>query len=112
MGIASRFRHDIAIHRWTTGGSTDSRGQRNDTWEPDATSVRGWIQPRSSREVETGGGAGPAVSDALGFVDIAAVITARDILQESAHLYEVVGTPRDAAARGKHLEIDLVEVTP
>lgn len=112
MSIASRFRHDIVIHRWTAGGATDSRGHRDDTWVPVVPPVRGWIQPRASREIQAAETAGVAVSDHLAFVDIRAVITAKDILQESEHLYDVIGQPRDAAARGKHLEISLREVTP
>jgi head-tail adaptor len=112
MPIASRFRHSITIHRWTAGVSTTPRGNRADTWVPDEDPIRGWIQPRTSREIETDEHTGVAISDALGFLPITATVTARDRLEESSRIFAIVGPPRDAAGRGKHLELDLRQVTP
>lgn len=112
MPISSRFRHTITISRWTEGLETNASGHRVDSFVDDPDTVRGWIQPRASREIETDEHAGVAISDALAFVDIAAVITARDRLKEGTSTYQVVGPPRDAAGRGKHLEIDLRLVLP
>lgn len=112
MAITSRFRHTIVIHRWTQGGATDSRGTRNDTWEVDEDTVLGWIQPRRSREIGTDEGAPLAISDHLGFLPATAVVSGRDILQESARLFAIVGPARDAGGRGRHLELDLRLVSP
>jgi hypothetical protein len=115
MALADRFRHDILVHRWTVGAATDSRGARNDTYEPDAGTIRGWIQPRSGLargEAAVLEGAPVAVSDALGFLPITAVVSDRDILEESGRLFDVVGPVRDAAGRGRHLELDLRQVFP
>lgn len=112
MAIASRFRHTIVIHRWTAGGATDSRGARNDTWEPEPTTVRGWVQPRRGREIGTDEGAAVAISDSMAFLDISAVVSPRDILQEGDRLFAIVGPARDAGGRGRHLELDLRLVSP
>jgi hypothetical protein len=112
MGIASRFRHDIVVSRWTEGTTTDSRGHRDDAWVDDDEPIRGWIQPRASREVETDETAGTALSDAIAYVGPNEVITDRDYLKEGSRVFEVVGPPRDAGGRGKHFEIDLLQVIP
>jgi hypothetical protein len=112
MAIASRLRHTIVISRWTEGATTSPRGHREDTWEDDDETVRGWIQPRTSRELTTDDVQGVAVSDALGFVEIGASFTARDYLIESGRIFQVVGPPRDAGGRGRHLETDLRQVFP
>ena len=115
MAIADRFRHDILVHRWTVGGATDSRGARNDTYVPTPPTIRGWIQPRSSLargEAAVLEGAPVAISDTIAFLPIDAVVNDRDMLEESARLFEVVGPVRDAGGRGRHLELDLRQVFP
>lgn len=111
MPIASRFRHTITISRWTEGGSTSARGRRNDTWVDDTETTLGNIQGRSGRELtdETGN---IAVTDAIGFLAIDTVISARDRIKMGGSTYQVVGPPRDAGGRGRHLELDLRLVIP
>lgn len=111
MPIASRLRHAITVNRWTQGGTTDSRGRRDDSWIDDPDPIPGNIQRRSSRElVDENGDA--AISDAIGFLAIDAAVSSRDRLKEGSSTYLIVGPPRDAGGRGRHLELDLRLVVP
>jgi hypothetical protein len=115
MPIASRLRHTLTISRWTDTGATDSGGHKVGTYIDDADTVMGNVQDRASREVPTGELEGVAVSNAIGFLPIRAATTslkAPDRLLKSGLVYQLVGLPRDAGGRGRHLEADLVRVTP
>lgn len=110
MPIADRFRHELVIHRHTPGNDTDGRGDRIDSWEPQAA-IPGLITPwRPSREFRTGEPASVGFVDSLGFVAIGTVIGIDDYIQKGSELYHVVGPAQDAGGRGRHLEVDLVQV--
>lgn len=111
MAIAARFRHSITISRWTGGASTDARGHRNDGWVDDDAPTRGNIQRRSSRELADENG-NLEVSDAIGFLALTETVTGRDRLKLAGSTYAIVGGPRDAGGRGRHLELDLRVVVP
>lgn len=115
MPIAARLRHTLTISRWTDTGSRDDGGHAVVAYVDDAASVMGNVQDRGSREVPTGELKDVAVSNAIGFLPIQASTTslkAPDRLTKSGLVYQLVGLPRDAGGRGRHLEADLVRVTP
>lgn len=112
MAIAHRFRHAITISRWTLGATTDPRGRRNDSWVDDGSAIAGNVQRRASREVPTGEAGTVAISNAIGFLPIGTVVNDRDRLKVGASTYAIVGPPRDAGGRGRHLELDLRVVVP
>jgi hypothetical protein len=115
MPIDARFRHTLTISRWTTTGSTDSGGHAVRAYVDDADTIAGNVQERAAREVTTGELEGVALSDAIGFLPIVSSTTslkAPDRLKKSGLVYQLVGLPRDAGGRGRHLEADLVRVTP
>ncbi len=73
----------------------------------------GNLQERVAREVPTGELAGVALSDAIAFLaDHDGPRRAPDRLKKGALVYELVGLPRDAGGRGRHLEADLRRVSP
>lgn len=115
MPIASRFRHTLTISRWTDTGSKDSGGHAVSAYVDDEDTIKGNVQERAAREVTTGELEGVALSDAIGFLPIQDATTslkAPDRLIKSGLFYQLVGLPRDAGGRGRHLEADLVRVTP
>lgn len=115
MPIAARFRHTITISRLTSLGTANARGNRPKAYVDDAATIKGNIQDRASREVPTGELADVATSDAIAFLPIAAatmLLRAPDRLTTSLLVYQLVGIPRDAGGRGRHLEADLRRVTP
>lgn len=115
MAIAQRFRHVLTLSRLTTTGAADGRGHRTSGYVDDETSINGNVQERRSREVATGQTEGVAISDAIAFLPIAAATTSlrpADRLKRGAAIYQLVGLPRDAGGRGRHLEVDLRRVTP
>jgi hypothetical protein len=111
MAIAARFRHSLLISRFTESGTANARGNQPKSYVDDAESIRGNLQERAAREVPTGELAGVALSDAIAFLPIGTTISARDRLKKGALVYELLGLPRDAGGRGRHLEADLRRVT-
>lgn len=113
MPIASRFRHDVVIHRHTAGEEedVDARGNRTDEWEPQDP-IKGNVQRRSRREIRGTDPAGVAVAEAIAFLPIGTSIDEDDLLQAEGSLYEVIGPARDAGGRGRHLEVDLAVAVP
>jgi hypothetical protein len=111
MSIASRLRHSLVVSRFTVGATADERGHRSQTWT-DQPAVAGWLQEVSSHEVNAPEFGGVAISDAIVFLAIGTVLTARDRIVFGAASYEVLGTPRDAGGRGRHLEAALRRLTP
>jgi hypothetical protein len=115
MPIAARLRHTLTISRWTDTGSKDNGGHAIVSYVDDDDTVMGNVQDRASREVPTGELKDVAVSNAIGFLPIAAAATslkAPDRLKKEGLIYQLVGLPRDAGGRGRHLEADLVRITP
>jgi hypothetical protein len=106
MAIASRFRHSLVIGPWTIGATTDGRGHRNDTFVAQ-TAILGNLQETESHEVVAPEFGGAAISNAKAWLPIGTVLTARDRITFGSKTYEVLGTPRDAGGRGRHLEVDL-----
>lgn len=114
MAIAARFRHEIVISRFGESGTPNARGNLTRGYVADADPVMGNVQERKAREVPTGELDGVALSDAIGFLPITTATTslqAPDRLLRASLIYELVGLPRDAGGRGRHLEADLRRVT-
>ncbi len=115
MSIAARFRHSLTISRFIESGTANARGNLVKGYVDDTATIKGNLQERAAREVPTGELAGVAVSDAIAFLPIAAAtssLRAPDRLKLGALVYELLGLPRDAGGRGRHLEADLRRVTP
>ena len=115
MNIAARFRHELTISRFTESGTANARGNLTRGYVDDAEPIMGNLQERAAREVPTGELSGVALSDAIAFLPITAAtgtLLAPDRLKKGALVYELVGIPRDAGGRGRHLEADLRRVTP
>jgi hypothetical protein len=115
MAIAARFRHELTIARFTDTGRTDAGGHKLRGYVADEATVGGNLQERTSREVSTGELSGVALSDAIAFLPIVEAtlsLKAPDRLLRNGLTYELVGLPRDAGGRGRHLEADLRRVTP
>lgn len=115
MAIAARFRHTLTISRFTESGAVNARGNQAKSYVDDAAAIKGNLQERAAREVPTGELAGVAVSDAIAFLPISSTtstLRAPDRLKKAATAYELVGIPRDAGGRGRHLEADLRRVSP
>lgn len=115
MSISTRFRHTLTISRFTESGTANARGNQPTSYVDDALTVKGNLQERAAREVPSGELAGVAVSNAIVFLPIAPATTtlvAPDRLRLGALVYELLGLPRDAGGRGRHLEADLRRVTP
>lgn len=114
MAIEQRFRHEVVIHRHVAGepDELDSRGNRTgDEFEPQAP-IRGNVQRRSPREIRGTDPAGVALADGIAFLPIDTAVDADDYVQAEGSMYEVIGPPRDAGGRGRHLEADLLLVVP
>jgi hypothetical protein len=115
MPIASRFRHDLVILR-RAAGSADARGDVADTFTPQDP-IKGRLHPHVSSELRGVEPEGVARADGWAFLPIDTAIAAADRIQDvtasaEGPVYEVVGIPRDAAGRGRHLELDVLLVTP
>lgn len=119
MAITDRFRHRLVIHRLQPGGDTDGRGNRVDTWEP-SDPVPGLVMPwKPSREFRGIEPEGVGVVDSIGFLTIGTVVGPADYIVpvadevfEGDEVFEVIGPAQNAGGRGRHLELDLHEVTP
>lgn len=115
MSIAMRFRHTLTLSRFGETGTANARGNRPTAYTDDASTLRGNVQERAARELPSGESAGVAVSDAIGFLPITAAtssLRAGDRIHANGFTYELLGLPRDAGGRGRHLEADLRRVTP
>ena len=115
MAIAARFRHALTISRFVESGSANARGNLVKGYADDAAPIMGNLQERKAREVPTGELSGVALSDAIAFLPITAAtgtLLAPDRLKKGSLVYELVGIPRDAGGRGRHLEADLRRVSP
>ena len=112
MSIAARFRHSLTISRFTESGTANARGNLVRGYVDDAEPIMGNLQERKAREVPTGELAGVALSDAIAFLPITTVLSARDRLKSGSLTFELLGLPRDAGGRGRHLEADLRRVSP
>lgn len=111
MAIASRFRHSLVIGRFTAGSTRDSAGHRADTFVPQAA-IMGNLQDRASVEIVAPEFEGVSFSNAIGFLPIGTVLSPRDRITFGAAVYEVLGMPRDAGGKGRHLEVDLRTTKP
>jgi hypothetical protein len=114
VSIAARFRHQLVISRFGETGIANARGNRVAGYVDDTATLMGNLQERSAREVSTGELGGVAISDAIAFLPITAAtstLRAPDRLKLGALVYELIGLPRDAGGRGRHLEADLRRVT-
>jgi hypothetical protein len=115
VSIAARFRHSLTISRFTESGTANARGNLTTGYVDDAEPIMGNLQERKAREVPTGELAGVALSDAIAFLPISAAtsnLRAPDRLKKALLVYELLGLPRDAGGRGRHLEADLRRVSP
>lgn len=119
MAIAGRLRHRVTISRWTQG-SADRAGHAAISYVDDATPTAANVQELSLR-----GGArevsGPdldqvALADALVFLPITTTIDGRDRIVGvspaaiAGRTWSIIGLPRDAGGRGRHIEIDAQRV--
>jgi hypothetical protein len=114
MAIAARFRHSLTISRYTESGTANARGNQAKSYVDDTEPIMGNLQERAAREVPTGELAGVAISNAIAFLPIAtatSTLRAPDRLKKAGLVYELLGLPRDAGGRGRHLEADLRRVT-
>lgn len=114
MAIVARFRHSLVLSRFTESGVANARGNLTRSYVDDAEPIMGNLQERKAQEVATGELAGVALSDAVAFLPIDAAtssLAAPDRIKLGALVYEVLGLPRDAGGRGRHLEADLRRVT-
>lgn len=114
MAIESRLRHRVRISR-RVAGATSGWGKQAVTFTDDATDTPALVQERSlagSREIS-----GPdldqvALIDTQIFLPIGTVLTGRDRLTGvspasiAGRVYQIIGEPRDAGGRGRHLELD------
>ena len=115
MAITARFRHTLTISRFTESGTANARGNLVKGYVDDAATIRGNLQERAAKEVPSGELAGVALSDAIAFLPInatASALRAPDRLTKADLVYELIGLPRDAGGRGRHLEADLRRVSP
>lgn len=111
MSITARFRHTLTISRFGESGTANARGNLVKGYVDDTATIKGNLQERAAKEVPTGELAGVALSDAIAFLPITTVLVAPDRLKLGALTYELIGLPRDAGGRGRHLEADLRRVT-
>lgn len=109
MAIATRFRHLLTIRRFVATGAINARGNRPAAWVDDPP-LRGNLQERTAREIPTGEIAGVALSDAIAFLPTGIALRTPDRIVKDGLVYEVLGLPRDAGGRGRHLEVDLRRV--
>jgi hypothetical protein len=115
MAITARFRHTLTISRFIENGTANARGNLVKGYVDDTATIKGNLQERAAREVPSGELAGVALSDAIAFLPISATtstLRAPDRLKLGALVYELLGLPRDAGGRGRHLEADLRRVSP
>ena len=100
--------HTLTIQR-STDGAIDDRGVAAQTWA-DLAEVRGWVQPKSARELAQLSQAGPVTSTHSVYLWLTDV-TAADRLVYDGDTYQVTGII-DEAGVGHHLKLDcrLVEV--
>jgi hypothetical protein len=113
--ITARFRHTLTISRFIESGTANARGNLVKGYVDDAAAIKGNLQERAAKEVSTGELGGVALSDAIAFLPIAEAtsrLLAPDRLKFGALVYELIGLPRDAGGRGRHLEADLRRVAP
>lgn len=114
MAITARFRHTLTISRLIESGTANARGNQTRSYVDDAATIKGNLQERAAKEVPSGELAGVALSDAIAFLPITSATTslrAPDRLKKALLVYELIGLPRDAGGRGRHLEADLRRVT-
>lgn len=114
MSIAARLRHTLTISRFTESGTANARGNRVAGYVDDSATIKGNLQERAAKEVPSGELGGVALSDAIVFLPITTAtssLRAADRLKAGTLVYELVGLPRDAGGRGRHLEADLRRVT-
>lgn len=114
MSITARFRHTLTIARFGESGTANARGNRVAGWVDDAATIKGNLQERAAKEVSTGELGGVALSDAIVFLPITTAtssLRAPDRLKLGALVYQLIGLPRDAGGKGRHLEADLRRVT-
>lgn len=114
MTITARFRHTLTISRFGESGTANARGNLVRGYVDDTATIKGNLQERAAKEVPSGELAGVALSDAIVFLPITSATTslgAPDHLKLGARVYELIGLPRDAGGRGRHLEADLRRVT-
>lgn len=110
MAIASRFRHELVISR-RQNGETNDRGDATVTFQAQSP-IAGLIQEHAGTEIR---GSEPALTgrtEAWLYVPIGTEVAIRDRVTHGDRVYELVSEPRDAAGRGRHLEADLLLVTP
>ena len=114
MAIAARLRHRVTISRWTPG-APDDVGHKEPTYVDDPEPTPANLQEvslRGAREVT-----GPdldqvAIVDAIVFLPITTAIDGRDRLKGvspawiAGKAWSIIGQPRDAGGRGRHIEID------
>jgi hypothetical protein len=114
MAITARFRHTLTISRFAASGTANARGNLVRGYVDDTATIKGNLQERAAKEVPSGELAGVALSDAIAFLPITAAtgtLGAPDRLTKGGLVYELIGLPRDAGGRGRHLEADLRRVT-
>lgn len=114
MGIEGRLRHRVRIGRWTPG-ALDRAGHAEPTFVDDEDATPANVQERSLRgstEVN-----GPdldqvAVIDAIVFLPMSTSIDGRDRITGvspawiAGKVWAIIGQPRDAGGRGRHIELD------
>lgn len=84
--------------------ASDGSWGSNETWEADAE-YRCRLQPVSSRKYVDGKVRAEATHQL--FLPFTEEISARDRIEVDGYIYEIVGTPEDAAGHHDHLEIYL-----
>lgn len=105
MGITARFRHSLVIGRWTAS-AVDSAGHKVVSFVAQPA-IMGNLQETDGHEVVAPEFGDAVISNAIAFLPIGAVLYARDRITFGPAVYEVLGAPRDAGGRGRHLEVNL-----
>ena len=96
------FPHTLVIER-ATDGSDDDRGVPVQTWATLET-VGGWLQPKSSREMEQMSQGGPVLSTHSAYI-WPTDITPADRFTYDGGTYQLTGI-RDEAGQNHHLKLD------
>ena len=107
MSIASLSNKRVTIQRRTLVAS-ESSAAGTVTWTNNATNVKCAIQPTDARDVERFAQTLGKVTHTM-FCQPAVSIKSRDRVVLGAITYEVAGPAMDAAGRGNHQEIMLLE---
>ena len=103
------FVHSLVIER-ATAGALDDYGQPSQTWATSST-VRGLVQPKSSREKAQANQAGAVLSEFSIYVPLATDLHAADRVVYDGATYQIDGIEQRAYGGLAHQKADASRVT-